>query len=227
MEKQNFHYIAVLLDMLYGLEMDVEDLEELGLRAWELIGNKDIRLYQYSTIIGPDKSIKLPCNVGEIEAVTTSFEDWNRVTNKTWNGDFDSFNTENNIERYKINKSPYYISGKLVNYQKIGDRLIFDHNYGKINILYKGVFLDEDGLPYLTDAEAHAIATYLAYVDKYKDGLKTNNANLIQLAQNLYAMWLKQCDQARVQKLTQNDINNILNVRDSWNRHTYGFSYKI
>jgi hypothetical protein len=39
--------------------------------------------------------------------------------------------------------------------------------------------MDGDGLPELSDKEANAIATYIAYVDKYKEGLKTNNGGLI------------------------------------------------
>jgi hypothetical protein len=82
MGKNNFHYVAVLLDMLYGLELEDEELEELGLIAWELIGNKNTRLYKYTTCIDPsDNSIKLPCNATSVESVTALTEDWNRVTN--------------------------------------------------------------------------------------------------------------------------------------------------
>ena len=41
MNKVNFYYVAVLLEQLYGISIDTENLEELGLIAWELIGNKD------------------------------------------------------------------------------------------------------------------------------------------------------------------------------------------
>lgn len=34
-------------NMLYGLEMLPEDFEELGLIAWNLIGNKRCRIYRY------------------------------------------------------------------------------------------------------------------------------------------------------------------------------------
>jgi hypothetical protein len=57
--------------------------------------------------------------------------------------------------------------------------LYFSHNYGNINILYKGIIADNEGLPELTDKEATAIATYLAYITKYKEGLKTGNSNII------------------------------------------------
>jgi hypothetical protein len=81
---QNFHYVAVLLDMLYGINMDDADMEEYGLLAWESIGNKTRKMYRFSTMINPvDNSITLPCNAldinGEscVELVTASYEDWN------------------------------------------------------------------------------------------------------------------------------------------------------
>ena len=49
MNKNNFHYVDVLLDMLYGIQLEPEDVEEIGLIAWNLIGNRDVRLYNYTT----------------------------------------------------------------------------------------------------------------------------------------------------------------------------------
>ena len=226
MNKNNFHYVAVLLDIMYGYEIEDEDLEELGLIAWELIGNADTRLYKYRTCVDSDNSIQLPCNAVSVEAVTTSYEDWSRVTNYSEHGDFKTAVIENHIESEKTYTSPYYISGKLVPYEQVGRTLYFSRDYGPLNILYKGILADEDGLPQLTDKEALAIATYIAYVQKYKEGIKTNNVADINLANSLQQQWLKQCDQARVTSLSQNDMNEILNIKDSWNRHSYNYSYK-
>lgn len=226
MELNNFHYVAVLLDQLYGIEMEDEDLEELGLIAWELIGNKNTRLYTYRICPDSDNSIKLPCNASSIESVTTSYEDWNRVTNFSENGDQKTSFIENHIEAEKIYTSPYYISGKLVPFKQVGDTIYFNRNYGTINILYKGILMDEEGLPKLTNKEAVAISTYIAYTQKYKEGLKTNNGNIINLATNLYGIWLKQCDQARVTEINQNDMNQILDVKTSWDRKSYGITFK-
>lgn len=231
----NFHYVAVLLDMLYGIEMEEEDLEEIGLVAWNLIGNKNTRLYRCRLKINPrDLSVTLPCNAiagsgvngGVIEAVTASYEDWERVTNKTFGGDINSNIIENTIEAQKYYPSPYYIPGKLLKYEQVGDKLYFAHNYGTINILYKGILADEEGLPQLTDKEATAIATYLAYINKFKEGLVTNNQAIIQLSEILKAKWLQQCDQARVTYLNQNDMNNIIEIRGSWDRAAYSKSFK-
>lgn len=226
MELNNFHYVAVLLDQLYGIEMEDEDLEELGLIAWELIGNKNTRLYTYQICPDSDNSIKLPCNASSIESVTTSYEDWNRVTNFSENGDQKTSFIENHIEAEKVYTSPYYISGKLVPFKQVGDTIYFNRNYGAINILYKGILMDEEGLPKLTNKEAVAISTYIAYTQKYKEGLKTNNGNIINLATNLYGIWLKQCDQARVTEINQNDMNQILDVKTSWDRKSYGITFK-
>ena len=226
MDKNNFHYVAVLLDLVYGIEIEEEDLEEIGLRAWDLIGNKNSRLFSYRTCVNSDNSIELPCNATSVESVTISGEDWKTVTNYSEQGDPSSQIIENNIESQKSFNNPYYQSGKLVSYEQIGRTLYFPKNYGTLNILYKGIEADEDGLPEITDKEANAIATFIAYVTKYKEGLQTNNSGIIQLAADLERKWVKQCDQARIGKLSQNDMNDILNIKDSWNRHSYGYSYK-
>ena len=228
MIKQNFHYIAVLLDMLYGIEIDDEDLEELGLLAWGLIGNRDTRLYRTRVCIDPDLSITLPCNAieGGVELVTASYEDWSRVTNYSELGDQRTSFIENLNETEKYYPSQYYLPGKILKYEQVGNTLFFEHNYGRVNILYKGILMDEDGLPQLTDKEATAIATYIAYVIKYKEGLVTNNQNITNQALNLKNIWLQQCDQARVTYLNQTDMNNIIVIKNSFDRSWYNKSYK-
>ena len=99
----DFHYIAVLLDMMYGIELEDQDLEEYGLIAWGLIGNKNRKLYRYTACINPsDNSVTLPCNAleedGCVEAVTTQYEDWERVTNYSENGDGRTSFVEQSIE---------------------------------------------------------------------------------------------------------------------------------
>ena len=161
-----------------------------------------------------------------VEAVTTLYEDWERVTNYSEYGDNNTSFVEQSIEAEKFYESPYYISGKLLKYEQVGDKLYFTHNYGKVNILYKGILADEEGLPEITDKEATAIATYIAYILKFKEGLQTSNANISNQAIQLYNIWSKQCDQARVSYLNQNDMNNILDIKSSWDRKSYGKTYK-
>lgn len=224
----DFNYIYTVANSLYGLELEPEQFEELGLTAWNLIGNKTVRLYNYSADIScDDLSVQLPCNCDIIEAVTYNHEDWNYSTNKTVNGDYNSQFTEQYIEARKLYQAPLYVSGKYAKYERVGDTLYFDKDYGKVNILYKGIILDEDGLPQVNEKEALAIATYIAFATKQKQGWITNNQNIIQLAQYLYQQWLKYCDSARVPlSIDQNTMNQVLDAKSSWNRKVYNKAYK-
>lgn len=224
----DFNYIYTVANSLYGLELEPEQFEELGLTAWNLIGNKTVRLYNYSADISCDNlSVQLPCNCDIIEAVTYNHEDWNYSTNKTVNGDYNSQFTEQYIEARKLYQAPLYASGKYAKYERVGDTLYFDKDYGKVNILYKGIILDEDGLPKVNEKEALAIATYIAFATKQKQGWITNNQNIIQLAQYLYQQWLKYCDSARVPlSIDQNTMNQVLDAKSSWNRKVYNKAYK-
>jgi hypothetical protein len=98
MSTNKFYYIAVLLEQLYGITLPDEEFEEIGLTAWNLIGNKRYRLYRYSACPDSEGKIELPCNADIIEAVTYDFEDWNYVTNDTPNGDTNSAYVESYIE---------------------------------------------------------------------------------------------------------------------------------
>ena len=228
----DFHYISVLLDMLYSIEIEDEDMEELGLIAWGLIGNKNTKLYRVRLTIDPtDNSVTLPCNAfgddGCVELVTSSWEDWERVTNKTFNGNIDTAFVETSIEAEKHYQSPWYLPGKVLKYEQVDDKLYFTHNYGTVNVLYKGVLADENGLPKITTKEATAIATFIAYTMKFKESLITVNPNLSKQADQLYNLWLKQRDQATITYINQNDYNNIMDIAHSWDRHVYGKGHKM
>lgn len=224
----NFYSALAQANILYGIEMSEDEFAELGLNAWNFIGNKTVKLHRYSAQIDCNTlTVDLPCNADIIEAVTSNNEDWNYTSNIYNNGDQMSLIIENDIEHYKANTNPLYQSGQYVHYKRIGDRLYFDRNYGTINILYKGIVLDDDGLPEITDKEAIAIATYVAYVQKFKQGLITNNAAITNMANLLKSEWLRYCDAARIPDyISQNDMNEILDVKFRWDRKAYNHSYK-
>lgn len=224
----NFYYIMSLADQLYGLEMQEDQFEELGLIAWNQIGNKRCKLYNYSVCLDNcQNSIELPCNCDIIEAVTTDMEDFQHVSNISDRGLKGSFVTEQYIESRKAFKHSLYNSGKFIKYERVGDTLYFNQPYHRINILYKGVVLDDNGLPEITDKEAIAIATYCAYVAKFKEGLRTNNANIIKISEELRRRWLTLCDQARVpENISQNEMDEVLDAKNNWNRKIFGRSYK-
>lgn len=229
MNYNDFHYGLSLCSTLYGVELNEDTYEEIAITGWNLIGNKRTRLYRYHAVVSNcDDGVELPCNVDEIEAVTTCFEEWDYSTNDTPNGNFASAIIEEYIEARKAFRDPMYLPGKFIRYERVGDKLYFDRPHGHINILYKGLIVDDEGLPQITDEEALALATYCAYVTKFKEGIMTNNPNIIQLANVLKQQWYVQCDQARVgEYMSQNEWDQVLDAKSSWNRKIHGKSLKV
>ena len=61
---------------------------------------------------------------------------------------------------------------------------------------------------------------------KYKEALQTNNPNLLRIAQGLQIRWNALVDEARCpEELDQNSMDEILDVKTSWDRKVYGKSY--
>lgn len=227
MQYNKFHYALFLLETLYDITLPEDQFEEIALVGWELIGNNRVKLYRYSICLdGCQTQLTLPCNVFELEAVTTRNESYG--TDSLGEKDLNSISIENSIERSKYNMNPHYIPGQYIKYELVGNTLYFDKPYRQINILYKGLVLDEDGLPEITNKEATALATFCAYTVKFKEGIKTNNPNIISLADRLQMKWFTQCDQARVDgHMSQNNWDDILDARVSWNRKQYRKSLKV
>ena len=97
----NFRYALTLAQTLYDVEGDSEDLIEIGLVAYNFIGNKNTRLYR-GTLDVNNGEIELPCNCDIIEAVTyCGKEDWNYTDNTKPNGDISSLYTEIYIKDLK------------------------------------------------------------------------------------------------------------------------------
>lgn len=228
MTHNNFHTAMYQANLLYGVTFsNPDEFEEIALIAHSMIGNKNVRLYRYSAEISDDLSVTLPCNCDIIEAVTYDWEDWNYTTGFSPNGDIHSSYTEQYIESRKAFDSSLYIKGKFADYQRVGNKLYFDKDYGKVNILYKGEVLDEEGLPEINDKEVQAIATFCAYVLKQREGIATNNGSLINLAAQLQREWRTYCSQAQVpEEINQNEMNDILDVKTTWMRKVHNKSYK-
>lgn len=225
----DFHYAISLAQTLYDVEGDTDQLEEIGLIAYNFIGNKNTQLHKVMLNVNcEDGSIQLPCDVDRIEAVTyCGTEDWNYTSNTKEHGDLSSMYTENYIESRKAFLDPHYISGRFVKYKRVGDKLYVNKGLGKVILLYHSILLDDNGLPQINDKEAIAIAEYIAYVTKYKEAIRTNNQYVLKMAQELKQQWLFHCDAARVpEHVSQNEMDQILDALTAASWKTHGKSFK-
>jgi hypothetical protein len=227
---QNFHYAISLAQTLYDIDFtDIEQAEEIGLVAYNHIGNHHTHLYRVTETVDSSTGIvELPCNLLRIESVTEPcFEDWESSSAIHEYGNAASASIEGYIESHKSKRDPLYESGRFVKYRQEGNQLYVPRTVSKVTILYHGEILDEEGLPYLNDKEALAIAEYLGYITKYKEAIRTNNKAALQMANDLKQQWLFHCDAARVPVyISQNDMDMVLDAQTSWNRKKYHFSFK-
>lgn len=226
----NFKYAITLAQMLYDVDInDMDTLIEIGLVAYNFIGNKNTHLE--AEIVNVDSKsglVKLPCKADLVEAITyPNIEDWNYTSNTKNFGDFNSLNIEQYIEKSKHSIDPLYLSGKLVKYRREGNYIYVTEPISQVCILYHSEQLDDDDLPLINDKEAVAIADYIAYTIKYKEALRSNNSAVFQMAQTIKRQWLIHCDAARVPEYVgQNEMNDLLEIASSHNRKVHGRSYK-
>lgn len=224
-----FLSIGTQLEMLYGLNLNDNDIEEIGMYGWDHIGNKRYNLYKFSSEPGEDCIVELPCNVHRIEAVTSGRVDFQKTDNRqtqNWTG----LAIESNVEEFKRlgDTSPFYAYGKFINYKEIETGLIkVDGRHKIVNVLYKGLMLDDEGLPELSSKEVEALSCYIAYTTMQKQAFINRDKATMELAMLLKQDWERKCAHARTPEyINQNDWDKILDAKASWNRKTFGISYK-
>lgn len=217
------------LDELYGVQLDEDTFETYAISAYNKIGNKDYKIYRLKAypVADPDGGwfIDKPCNLDEIEAITLNFESAQETSSTSNYAGLHNHEVEQWIEADKRISNELYISGKFVKFKELGDRIYFTEPYREVNLLYKGQYVDEDGLPFINEKELNAIVAYCVYAVDYKKARLTKDKNTFQLAQLEYQQWQRACSSARTpMSLSQNSMNEILDAMTTWNRHSYGSS---
>jgi hypothetical protein len=225
---RNFYAGLLHLSDVYGIIMKEEDYENIALHAWDHIGNKNYRIYRYCTQI-EDGKVDLPVNVDIVEAVMKRGQDHQRTDGvNPYSVDLLNANLENYIEGWKIPNEFLYEAGTMIQYEQVGQTLYFktDRDY-HITVLYKGILVDEVGLPFLNFKEVEAIADYCAWVVMQKQGWMMKDQASIQIAQLARQKWQMSVDNARTPiRLNQNDMDRLLNVQSSWDRKRFGITYR-
>lgn len=213
------------LDDFFGVRVNENDFESIGLHGWRLIGNRRYRKYKY-TQDTVDCRLSLPCNMSVIESVHGDFEDYQKTDN-VFRDNYRNSVIEQHVESRNTIANTSYQRGKLLNFHQEQDELVFDRNYKNVTVIYRGVIADEEGLPFLNAKEVQAIATYVAYQITYKKAMQTKDQQMFTFAADLKQKWDRACLQARTpERMTQNEMDEILDAMTSWDRKKYGISYK-
>lgn len=217
------------LDELYGVQLDEDTFETYAMSAYNKIGNKDYKMYRLKAHPEADPDggwfIDKPCNLDEIEAITLNFESAQETSATSNYAGLHNHEVEQWIEADKRIRSELYLPGKFVKFRELGDRIYFTEPYREVNILYKGQYVDENGLPFINEKELNAIVAYCVYAVDNKKARLTKDRSTFEIAQLEYQQWQKACSAARTpMSLSQNAMNEILDAMTTWNRHSFGSS---
>ena len=226
MKTLNFNTAYTYISSLYGITMDHNEFETVGLIAYDKIGNKqtEIKGEFFDTING---QIELPCDVLSIEAVFAEFPDMVTTSNLERFPQVASSFIERYINYWKINESLLYNDGKLLKYTQVGSTLHFDKDYRNVLVLYRANLVDGEGHPYINTKEAEAIAAYCAYTYMKKQAIRTKDQGAAQLATSFQQEWGRLLSRARVpEKVSQNDLDKVLDAMVSMDRKAVNKSYK-
>jgi len=226
MKLNSMNAVVPLVSVLYDIECTPGESEDIMMNAWEQIGQKHTQLYRYIADT-KDRMLDLPCNLDVIESVHIPINDAQMTSNQDIFHSIQTLWVENYIDLWKRLEHPIIGRGKLVKYWEAGNQLQFSRDYRNVMIIYHGVIVDDAGLPLITDKEERAIAAYTAYIYMYKKAIKMKDKALFEMAQMLKRDWLKYCNAARIpNNLSQNDMDQILDVKVRWDRKQFGKSIK-
>lgn len=219
------------LSDVHGVELDEDTFLVYAMSAYRRIGNRISKMKLLRARPQKDREfgwyVCIPEDCEAIEVITLPFEDA-QITSNVANGvGWFTHPIEQTIEHTKHNHDELYIPGKIIPFNEVGNKIYFTEPYPLVNILYKGSYSDDEGLPFITEKEADAIALYCAYCFYYKKALSTKDNITLQFAQMLYKQWQQAVSQARIpQDISQNEVNQILDVMTSHGRHMFGRTTK-
>ena len=230
----NFKTAKSQLQTLYGISLSDDEFEEIALYGWDQINNKRYQIYVYDATVDSNGIAYLPCNIegeNQIEAVLSKQEDAPIVTSSSPGIDLSKTLSENYSEAYKSwnhkGFSRRYHSGSLIHYEFLGDSIKINYKLNSIAILYRGILMDDDGLPYINKKERDAICAFCAFAYADKEAFGSKDKNQEYFSQKYENRWKVLKGKARCPiSINQNQFDEIMDVKFRWDRKRYNLGYK-
>jgi hypothetical protein len=231
----------VNLNLYYDLDLNEDDFIEYAWHIYKEIGN--IAKAKHLFIGKPDSEliIQLPCNVEYIDIVSTdevvrSIASQAQIVEPLHTAYFSA--TPYALElidssRFKSVAMDPSISrpvGQRMNYEllpgnrlKLRDPIMQDK---AVYILYLGILLDEDGLPSLFLKESLAIAARVAFILTQKQVFKKvpGSGEILEYIKRESGRLMQACKSPEY--LSQSDLDKLLNRTTTFDRKTYGRTFK-
>lgn len=191
----------------YGIEMELDDFIEKAYYIWRSIGNIATKSKTIE-VVNPDNGmITLPSDCEFLDSV--------RIKNNLYftNGYSSS---GKKVEETEVNVEYVTVDDKNIKITSIGLEGL------DLVIEYSSITVDPDGLPLLNDPEVEAIAANVA-MQQSEINLFRNIAGADKQLQYIKPIADRLLLAAKSsEKLSDDNLNKILDIKTSWNRKTFG-----
>ncbi len=219
----------------YGVTMADDDFIERAYYIWREIGNIATAPRHFDVVVPQDLIVYLPKDCEFVNSVTTgSLTDANgnsgTITYTSGGREMESRPGTGMLStQHEANSSSLHVEGESVNYTMGRGfiKLTSIDLFGRVvNVGYDAIDSDDDGLPFLNDKEVEAIACNMAMQKAQMDMFQR-----ILGAEKIVAMLQPEAVRLMVaakspEKISDDAIDAILDVKNSWDRKTYGNRFK-
>lgn len=215
----------------YGVSLSEDEFIERAYYIWRDIGNIATDQRSYDVTVPEDLYIYLPKDCEFVRSVTTgsltdSLGNSGTITYTSAGREMEARPVTGMLStQHEANVSSIHAEGESVNYT-IGQGFILLSSidlFGRVvNIVYDAISVDPDGLPLLNDKEVEAIAANMAVQEAEKDMFRR-----VAGADKIVALLRPDAQRLMVaakspEKITDDAIDKILDIKTSWDRKTYG-----
>jgi hypothetical protein len=224
------------LKQQYPVEMTQDDFIESAYYVWRTIGNIATNEERFFVTVPDDQIIELPDNCEFIQAVT-QIDDPKQFPTFDSGGPKDRHVPSVYTQSYTPtkNESLNASRGESVNYKTLGKNTIQitspDLIGRDLQITYKTMEVDEDGLPLLNDKEVAAIAAEVArqhLTAKMFSMVNTKSSGAQAQISTTMLQFITQ-EAARLmtaakidEKINDDALDKMLDVQTNWDRKLYG-----
>lgn len=232
-----FLHAKARMEELFPIHMSEDSFIEKAYITWRSLPDRHSYYHVYIGTVDLNNKIEIPDNVEHIVAVTFPMYINNFfMTNNyfIFSGGsyyYPFYNKTKEWESYRVDKSLSERYGYNITYNLEGKNLISfpqaNFEGEEIAILYKGLLVNEDCDPLLYNNEVNAIAYNVALMDTRFEAFNNvpGKLQLLQYIESKADLYLAKAGIA--EKLTDNELDSILNVATSFDRKVYNKNYKF
>ena len=242
----DYLYSKYLLEEDFGIALNEDDFVEKSWPIYRNIGNISTATHVFDTVIPDDLILLLPCNCDQIDSVSTFSNreginndlliiqtDYSGISMTTAEYNFMPDIIDNlSLKRHNLSRTSMHPTGEFVSYtveNLNGSKILkFDdkHKGVHIEVIYKGILMDNENNPLITLKTAQAISYKMAFMYTQKLAFKGDPTAMKMLPYIKQESNVKMAAAGIPEYLTQNFFDQLLKAKTRHDRKVFNSSYK-